>query len=156
MKRTIVVITNFTLSIQQLGTCPDHLTPKLSLTAIPNLSMAWNILSSEAAAYVTRKNISVGSKLGTLSPRNQLPLPTSTPWPTAAKKISSSISRTRLVLACGCFCQSTESHSWTMLAVTQVVMAILTNMPAAGGFQLTRSLGKNFSHAARMVSLRFV
>lgn len=88
----------------------DYLTPKLSLTATPKRSIASVIFSSAAAANVARKNISVWTK-PSRSATNQLPLLTRTPWLTAARKISSSISERDLVLAWGCRCQLTLSQS---------------------------------------------
>lgn len=80
------------------------------LTAWPNRSIASVILSAAAAANVALKNMSVGTKFSR-SAVNQLPFETKTPSSTDARKISSSMSASDLVAACGCFFHSTLSQS---------------------------------------------
>jgi hypothetical protein len=134
---------------------------KDSRIAVPSLSMASAIFSGDAAANVARKNICIGTKSlfsAIFSAANQLPGEMRTPLSTEARKSSSSMAARSLVLASGCFFQLISIHSCSSSEFegSQYDGMILTNMPAAGGFQLTTSRGRYFSQAANIKSRRLV
>lgn len=92
---------------------PTHFIRKLSRTASPNLRIASVMFSGVAAAYVARKNKSVGTV--PCSALNHDPRPTRTPFSMQLLKISSSISKTLRCAASGCRVWSTFSQCYPQL-----------------------------------------